>query len=89
MIKDYISIWEKWLGFFQSDISVRKEVLDALHIEVRQGFTVIAKSSTEELEHSFSDAPLFQKIRPDLESIFLYLIWCGYLFSLLKKGLIL
>ncbi len=87
MVKDYQTIWAKWIGFLQSDLKIRKEVLESLHLDVRQGFTIIAKTSREELEHLLAQTEFFGSVREELETTLLYCVWCGYLLYLISEGI--
>lgn len=87
MKKDYPGIWVRWLGFLQSDIKGRKEVLDALHLEVKQGFSVIAKASAEELEYLFKAKPFFGSLKPELDATLERTVWYGYLLFLISEGI--
>src|SRR5882672_3365976 len=85
MQKDYQDIWTRWVAFLESDIKVRKEVLDSLHIELRQGFSVIAQVSVEQLEHLFAKQDFFHKLRADLQQTLLFSVWCGYALYLISE----
>lgn len=85
MGKDYQEIWMKWIGFLQSDLKIRKEVLDALHIEIRQGFAVISKTSLEELSSQLSTKTFFHELKNDIDPTLFYCVWAGYILYLITK----
>lgn len=86
-MKDYVDIWTRWIAFLQSDLTTRKEVLDSLHLEVRQGFSIISKVSLEEVQHNFSNEGFFHTLESDLDTALQYAIWCGYTLFLMSEGI--
>jgi len=88
--KQYLAIWTKWIGFLQSDIKIRKEVLDSVHLEVKQGFTAIAKISLEELEHLLANTPakaFFDEQKSEFDVTLQYCVWIGYMLFLVCEGI--
>lgn len=85
-MKDYKSIWIKWLVFFEAEPDLRKQLLDSLHDEVKKGFDVITRISTEELEHHL-DAQIFGRIKTLFEMLVSYSVFGGYMLNLIYSGI--
>lgn len=83
-MKDYESIWTKWMELLSQDIKSRKQFLDYLHFETQKGFDVIVRIAIEELEQQILDKPLLEKIRADLEFSLSVCVFSGYILFLVS-----
>lgn len=86
-MKDYQTIWTKWITFLNSDLKFRKEILESIHIEVKNGFEVITRIALEELESKFSEKELFEKIKNDLLDSIGITAWSGYALLIIEHGI--
>jgi hypothetical protein len=78
MDKNYEDIWKRWLLFLTVDIKKRKEILDAIHIEVKQGFDVVIKIAVEESEQQIENKVLFGEIKNFYEASLSLCVFYGY-----------
>lgn len=86
-MKDYKSLYVKWLAFFQLPEKERIDIVNQLHDEVKKGFDVITRLAIEELESEISDKGLYQKIKAFLEGQIAFSVYGGYLLFLIDNGI--
>lgn len=82
-MKDYLSIWVKWNTLLQSDASTVTNLLEKLHIEVKNGFDVVARIATEETINQTKDN--FTKHKSAVEEAFARMVFAGYVLFLVQN----
>ena len=83
-MKDYQAIWIKWEALLQSDLKARKELLDSLNIEVKKGFDVIVRITSEELV-SQTEKKL-NEFSEDIQKYMAVLAYGGYILFLVQSN---
>lgn len=83
-MKDYQAIWIKWEALLQSDLKARKELLDSLNIEVKKGFDVIVRITSEELA-SQTEKKL-NEFSEDIQKYMAVLAYGGYILFLVQSN---
>lgn len=87
LIKDYNSIYLKWLAFFENDVDrERKEIYDSLHNEVKKSFDVVAHIAIEELEALIKDKAIYTKIKNQLSLLLAYSVLGGYILYFISEA---
>lgn len=84
-MKDYKSILVKWMVLFQLPEKDRKEMLDALHPEIKKGFDIITKLAIEELEKQSSQKDFFQMTKDMVETFIAFSVFSGYMLYLIEN----
>lgn len=82
-MKDYQSIWVKWIALCSTDQKTRRELLEKFNIEVTKGFDVITKIASDEIAHQTQD---FQEYESELEVILAFLVYSGYILFLIQEN---
>ena len=79
----YPSLISKWWALFELRTDERKKILETLHDEVKKGFDVITRISMEELSSEFTNKEVLSVLYNNIESIFSYSVWGGYMLNLI------
>ena len=87
MVKDYRTIWIKWIALLHTDAKLRTEILRSLHIEVTNGLDVITRIAVEELENKVSEKDLFILTKDAIESSLAFSVWGGYMLFLIANNI--
>jgi len=86
-MKDYSNILNKWSVFSAGGKELRKEVLDALHPEIKKSFNVITKISIQEIEGRIENKDFFGSVKQLMEGLLAFSIFGGYLLFLVENGI--
>lgn len=85
MLRDYYSIWVKWLALLNADDNLRRELLSDVHIEVTKGFDVVTRIAIEEIEGRVTKSASFLKAKEAITDYLAFSVWGGYMLFLIAN----
>lgn len=84
---DYNEIFTKWIAFFEAPDETKKQVFEAIHLEVKKGFDIITRISKEETQAVVTNKEFIGKAHENLVRLFAFSVLGGYMLFCIRNGI--